>query len=344
MSTSELTAGERLKVGLKHVLASALVGAFRAVRMFSAPAVTIVAYHRIVDETQPGVRPYIAVTAQELRRQIRFFRRHYTVITLAEAVERIENDRVDKHYLVVTFDDGYRDNHDLGLEVFRSEGIQPAIFITTGCVDGGSLLWPDLIRQMLYAADIETSVALATPSVVIGSSLASRIRATKAIIAHVKGLARDERDKYLADLRRLLHVQPPSDRLMLDWNEVRSLQSAGATIGSHTVTHQILSRVDEGAARSEVVESKRVLEERTGRAIQFFAYPNGTPADFTADTIAALRDAGYRAAVTTMRGRNKAGADLFRLRRTGIYLTDTLSVVKLKLAAESFVRAREIAA
>ena len=340
MSTSELTAGERLKVGIKHLLSTAatLVGAFRVARMFSDPAVTIIAYHRIVDDGQPSVRPYIAVTARELRRQIRFFRRHYTLITLAEAVERIEQSRVDKHYLVITFDDGYRDNHDLGLEVFSSEGVQPAIFITTGCVDGGKLLWPDVIRHMLYAADIKPHVALETPKVVIGSSLASRIRASKAIIAHVKKLEPGERETYVAALQRLLGARPASDRLMLDWNEVRSLHSAGATIGSHTVTHQVLSRVDEPTARIEVGESKRVLEEHTGQAVHFFAYPNGTRADFTAHTIEALRDAGYRAAVTTMRGRNKAGADLFRLRRTGIYLTDTLSVVKLKLAAESLVR------
>ncbi len=116
------------------------------------------------------------------------------------------------------------------------------------------------------------------------------------------------------------------------------MSRAGATIGSHTVSHQVLARVDEHTAGAEIGESKRVLEARIGNRVAFFAYPNGTSADFTHSTIEELKNAGYSAAVTTIRGVNKSGADLFRLRRTGIYLTDTLNVIKLKLAAESLLR------
>ena len=299
---------------------------------------TIVAYHRIIEDDHVGVRPYISVTKRALRRQIQFFKKHYSVIPLEEAVERIKENRIDRHYLVITFDDGYRDNHDLGLDIFVSEGVRPAIFITTDCVDKRQELWPDTIRHALYGARFSAPIALREPEIIIKPKLSSRIGATKAIIAHVKNMDSEQRSMYLDALQQRLRSPPAGDRLMLSWDEVQSLSRGGVTIGSHTVTHQVLARVDERAARAEIGDSKRVLEAKTGNRVTFFAYPNGTSADFTDSTIDELKQAGYSAAVTTMRGVNKSGADVYRLRRTGIYLTDTLNVIKLKLAAESLLR------
>jgi len=340
MSRSELTPAERLKVFIKYLsaFACAAIGGFRIARVVAEPGVTIVAYHRIIDDDYVGVRPYISVTKGALRRQIQFFKKHYSVIPLEEAVERIEEDHIDRHYLVITFDDGYRDNYDLGLDIFVSECVRPAIFITTGCVESRQELWPDTIRNALYGARFSAPIALREPEITINPKLSSRIRATKAIIAHVKNMDSEQRSLYLNALQQRLRSPPAGDRLMLSWDEVQSLSRVGVTVGSHTVSHQVLARVDERTAGVEIGDSKRILEARTGSRVAFFAYPNGTSADFTDSTIDELKKAGYSAAVTTIRGVNRNGADVFRLRRTGIYLTDTLNVIKFKLAAESFLR------
>ena len=161
MSRSELTPTERLKVLIKYLssFACAVIGGFCIARCISEPGVTIVAYHRIIEDDHVGVRPYISVTKRALRRQIQFFKKHYSVIPLEEAVERIKENRIDRHYLVITFDDGYRDNHDLGLDIFVSEGVRPAIFITTDCVDKRQELWPDTIRHALYGARLSAPIA-----------------------------------------------------------------------------------------------------------------------------------------------------------------------------------------
>ncbi len=156
MSGSELTPTEWLKVVLKYLsaFACAAIGGFRIARFVSGPGVTIVAYHRIIKDDHVGVRPYISVTQRALRRQIQFFKKHYSLTSLQDAVERITENRVDRNYLVITFDDGYRDNHDLGLDIFVSEGVRPAIFITTDCVEKRQELWPDMIRHAVYGATI----------------------------------------------------------------------------------------------------------------------------------------------------------------------------------------------
>jgi peptidoglycan/xylan/chitin deacetylase (PgdA/CDA1 family) len=102
---------------------------------------------------------------------------------------------------------------------------------------------------------------------------------------------------------------------MLSWAEVKIMSRAGIQFGSHTATHPILSRIDRGRAEREIVDSKRAIEAETGASVDAFAYPNGSPADFTQETKSLLRDAGYAYAVTTVAGPNEPGDDVFELRR-----------------------------
>ena len=85
--------------------------------------------------------------------------------------------------------------------------------------------------------------------------------------------------------------------------------------GAHTVTHPILARVDRERARREIADSKSTIEERLGVAVSGFAYPNGSPEDYTAETKDLLRQSGYRYAVTMSLGGNDETTDPFELRR-----------------------------
>lgn len=335
----ELTAKERAKIALKRFLSLGfnLLGGFHLARWATRPGITIITYHRIIEDDHDGVCPYISVRKSDFLRQVQFFRKYYSVIPLDEAVDLVRRNGVDKHYLVITFDDGYRDNYSLGLEIFESEGVRPTVFVTTGCVDRQEPLWPDKVRQLLYGAKLTQSAALAGIQVDISPDIAGRIKAVKAVIAHLKKLDMVAREQYLADLRRQLGDVAGSERLMLNWDEVGELSRRGVTIAAHTINHPVLSNVTEEVAAAEIGGSREMLEQKTGLPIRLFAYPNGTVADFTEATIGQLKDAGYEAAVTTIRGVNRNGDDLFRLRRSGVYLTDSLSVIKFKLALESLL-------
>lgn len=335
----ELTPREWRKVTLKKIISiiCAVFGGFWFSRLLARPMVTIIVYHRIICNNHPGVHPYISVTTANLRKQIRFFKKHYELISLEEAITLLESDSLEKQYLVLTFDDGYKDNYSLGLDIFTEEAVKPTVFITTECVARHVSLWPDRVRNVVYNAVISHPVALAKPDCILADSLQERINASKKLIAYCKVLSTDEREKFLLDLETRFGGKEESPPLMLDSQQVKLLSDCGVSIGSHTLNHPVLAQVPAEMAEHEIRESKRTLEEWTGRPIVTFAYPNGMCKDFTDSTIRQLKTAGYVAAVTTMRGVNKKGCDLFRLRRTGIYVTDSLPVVKMKLAVESLL-------
>lgn len=103
------------------------------------------------------------------------------------------------------------------------------------------------------------------------------------------------------------------------WDEVRSLASAGVTIGSHTRHHRRLTQLGAVEREVELVGSLAELREEVPGAAAVLAYPNGDHDDAVCE---AAREAGYALAYTTEKGRNGAAADPFRLRRVSVHAAD----------------------
>jgi len=90
----------------------------------------------------------------------------------------------------------------------------------------------------------------------------------------------------------------------LDWDEVRELARAGMTIGSHTVSHRILSELSDAEVEYELRASKETLEKELDAPCVHFCAPRGRPVlDFDPDRDPAIaRRLGYRSFLTTQRG------------------------------------------
>jgi peptidoglycan/xylan/chitin deacetylase (PgdA/CDA1 family) len=103
---------------------------------------------------------------------------------------------------------------------------------------------------------------------------------------------------------------------VLAWPEVVALDRGSALrFEAHTVTHPNLLLLDDESARYEIVESKRGLEERLGRAVDAFCYPAGLFGERERTYVA---DAGYRVAVSCEPGVNRPDTDALALRRRQI--------------------------
>jgi peptidoglycan/xylan/chitin deacetylase (PgdA/CDA1 family) len=106
---------------------------------------------------------------------------------------------------------------------------------------------------------------------------------------------------------------------MLDWKHVRKLRDAGITIGSHTVTHPILSFCSPERQKEELVLSKQVIETHLDEPCRYLAYPNGQKGDFDDVTRSLVRKIGYDAAFSFTGGAVKTGMDPTALPRQPIF-------------------------
>jgi peptidoglycan/xylan/chitin deacetylase (PgdA/CDA1 family) len=102
---------------------------------------------------------------------------------------------------------------------------------------------------------------------------------------------------------------------LLDWHEVTTLANEGFTFGAHSITHPALTALSTEEAKREITGSKTELEERTGRTVEFFAYPYGrwSPA------VRALVQEAYRGACSTGAGVVAPDADPFALPRVDVH-------------------------
>jgi peptidoglycan/xylan/chitin deacetylase (PgdA/CDA1 family) len=92
---------------------------------------------------------------------------------------------------------------------------------------------------------------------------------------------------------RMLGCDPEEVR-PLSWGQIEELSAASMEIGSHSLTHRNLMLLSYGDLRVEIGDSKEVLSERIGRAVDLFAYPFGRPKiHFDNDVELVLRQQGY---------------------------------------------------
>ncbi len=131
-------------------------------------------------------------------------------------------------------------------------------------------------------------------------------------------MAEDERWKVLDDLLTWTGAKPVSRKThrFLSLQEVSTLpQGELVEVGAHTVTHPTLSALPVASQRDEIQQSKNRLEEVVGRPVTSFAYPYGTQKDYTTETVALVREAGFACACSAVEGIVGSSTDRFQLPR-----------------------------
>jgi peptidoglycan/xylan/chitin deacetylase (PgdA/CDA1 family) len=278
--------------------------------------VLVLEYHDVRSGPDSG---FGALDVQVFRSQMTYLAERYRCVSLAEAV-RILTGRAPlcQDVVCVTFDDGYLGNYKDAWPILKRLGIPMTIFVTTGFLDGEPL-WFDCMRALFERAKREPEAAREIESRLRGAgcSVATQTDAETALSA-LKRLPHLDRTAVVADLWRAFgdSLQTPRP---LAWEQVRELLDDGVEIGAHTVTHPILSSLEAAMQRAEIEMARDRIGEMTGVVPRYFAYPNGSADDFTASTQRAVAEAGFEAALSTLRGANHPGAtDLFAVRRIGI--------------------------
>lgn len=106
--------------------------------------------------------------------------------------------------------------------------------------------------------------------------------------------------------------RPQGDRL--SWGEIKEMQDSGlVTVGSHCLGPEPLVKIkSEDEVRRQIFDSRKILEQRLGREVVLFSYPEGM---FNARIRQMVIEAGYKAAVATNPGRAYPNDDPFALKR-----------------------------
>jgi len=212
----------------------------------------------------------------------------------------------------ITFDDGLRSVADVAHPILSARRLPYTVFVCTQVLTEGVVPWFYRVSHLGRSIGLEQ----------VRSRWMDVTRRARTIDEFAISLKQVPLDAILNGLDELEdeHGIPPPDplSLFLSADQVKALADAGATIGSHTHRHPILSLLAVEDQVFEVEHSAKVIESLTDRRPIEFSYPNGTPLDFNDDTIGVLRASGFQVAATTSPGILSGGADPMALPRVGL--------------------------
>ena len=293
----------------------ARAGAFAPFRAANRGRVLILTYHRFSRGRDP-----LATPAADFDAHLEYLKEHYTPVPLSRVAEHYAGAReLPARAACVTIDDGFADAYDIAFPLLQRHGVPATLFVITDFLDGRAWMWTDKLRHVALATSAERlSAEVGGRSFELKlAGRDSRLDAAGRLNSELKRLAPGEREEVIGRIATAhgveLPARPPVEFGPITWEQARALDAGGVEIGSHTVSHPILTTTDDAQLEAELRDSRARLEAELGRRVELFCYPNGACDERVRRETAR---AGYACAVTTEPGLNeRRGADPLTLRR-----------------------------
>lgn len=290
------------------------LGAFAPFHWAYRGKILILMYHRFSREKNP-----YKISSAEFAAHLEYLSRNNYVLSISEAIGHFQNNQpLPPNAAVITIDDGYADAYEIAFPILKKYKMPATLYVVTDFVDGKCWLWTDLMRFILQKTEKE-SVSIEFDDEKIGAKLTGdfvRFEIAGRINAKLKRLPDELKNAKIKEISENLKVEipelPPGEYAAITWAQAKEMDAESLRIESHTVSHPILTNINQTRLEDELENSKSRLENVLGRKVEHFCYPNG---NLNADVQKAVEKAGYISAVTTAYGFNSSQANQFTLRR-----------------------------
>lgn len=264
-------------------------------RKITKSQISILAYHRVGSQTDGwSLNP---LCEKIFDYHINYLSKNFKIVSLSNLSEMIRNGNVPEKAVVITFDDGYKDNYEFAFPILKKYNAPATVFLATGPVEEKNLFWWDKINYALFHTDME-SIDLNHIGAYQLCCNEDKVLAGLNIQEKLKKMDNNKKETVIEELINLTDVNIPEKlgkKYLLSWNEIKKMNKNNIEFGSHTVTHPILTNVSLDKAKWELINSKKCIEENLETEVESFAYPNG---DFNAKLSSLVKNIGYTSSVS----------------------------------------------
>ena len=279
------------------------------------PPVVVLIYHRVTK--LPADPQLLAVTPENFRAHLQYLKRNHNLVRFEDDWSNTEIPAV-----AITFDDGYADNAVEALPIIEEEGVPVTFFITTGTVGTRQEFWWDELERIILG-ELAFPARFTLDDSRFGQvwptgTVAERQTLYREIHPLMKKVDAGCRANWLMQLRHWADAGEEgreTNRAMSLEELCRLADSTWVTIGAHTVTHTPLSSLSAAEQREEIIGSRRHLENWLGQEIRVFSYPFGAKRDYTRDSVALCREAGFVKVAANVPGQAHRWTDPYRIPR-----------------------------
>ena len=232
----------------------------------------------------------------------------YRFVSIDNIVECINKMRWpwQKKMVNISFDDGFRDIYEYAYPIFKKYNIPFTIYLTTAFPEGKAELWWIQLEQLiannttLVVQDQEYQCRTADEKRQLFNELIQQIYQSSDTPSRVF-------EQWFAG------YQMDMAGLALTWDELAEMLSSGLlTVGSHTQSHPMLTKIPTEEVRQELLESKNLIEQHLSIPVNHFSYPHSA---YNMEIANELRLVGYKSATLGYGGSIRRGMELMLLNR-----------------------------
>lgn len=222
-------------------------------RVRNRGVLTVVMFHRVLppdDRRSAGANPTYTVTVDEFVTCLRFFARWYSIVDIATVQRAVEGQSLPPCPLLITFDDGWRDNLDYALPALRSRNVPAVLFVATGHIGSSTGFWQERVFDAAKRAGADDTAA-------------------EREVASVAALSTEMRAQALA-----LLPDPGLPRQMCDAGDLGLMEADKVTIGGHGHTHTPLTDVEDANEEFQMCRDT-LRSSRLGGEQPALSFPHG---------------------------------------------------------------------
>jgi peptidoglycan/xylan/chitin deacetylase (PgdA/CDA1 family) len=281
-------------------------GVFSVTRELTAGMPRILMYHNF---SGPNGTDPDALNVEGVRRQFIHLKRHYRVVPLLQLAQQLASGRkLDRHTVALTIDDGRRSCYEFFFPLLKEFELPATIFVVSSFIRRENWIWTD---RVIWLSEQSNPPKHLVPGELDG------------VFQSLNRMRPEDRnawiDKMAASAGLIFPKTIPEKYAPCSWSELREMANSGLMeIGSHTVTHPILSSLTDEESWDELTRSRAQIGEGIGQTVDCFCYPNGMLGDYRPSQVRQVELAGYTCSVIAQFGMVNHAGDRYRLPRIGV--------------------------
>lgn len=270
------------------------------VRTLSGVSLVVPFYHMVSDLHVPHVSNlYRFRTIAEFTADVEFFARYFHPVTLNDIVNALNGTgTLPRSCFHLTFDDGFREMHDIVAPILQRAGVPATFFLNTAFLDNGGLAHYNAVSVLLDHLELHWSRSTAIRARLESILPARKVGCTNlreralAIGYSQRALIYELAETLEFDLEEYVRENQP----ILSSTQIDTLLDSGFSIGAHSHDHLLYGELSLAEQVRQTRVSMECLEARFAVTPKAFAFPHndsGVEKEFFTTVFSALLEVSF---------------------------------------------------
>jgi peptidoglycan/xylan/chitin deacetylase (PgdA/CDA1 family) len=303
---------------------------FPFIRALASSNPLIIIYHGTPQKSLDG-----GVDIDIFEKQIIFLKANFDIVSIQQL--HAKRNRLDKIKVIITFDDGLKNNAEIAAPILKRHNIPAVFFASSRHSKPNGFLWSEYLSMLQHHY---REKGFYFQNTFWDMSSDNRDSTLQTLNAALKSLRPHPQAIYAAIDNELPQKEAFVSEGDFDHyyagmteDQIRDLALDPLfTFGVHTVDHPFLTLCDQSEASRQIIENKHWLENIAGSAIHTIAYPYG---DYDRNVLSCCKQAGFNAGFAVQPKINAFG--YLEYPRVGIY-SPSLEILGFKIQWGHLIR------